>query len=101
MSGTNLYVGGQFTTAGGNACAYVANANIGAAPGRFSNWVSSPVTGFSCTFSDGTIGQPYRIQTSPSLATGPWTDLTNFTYAGPTVFTDAPTTTTFYRAVTP
>jgi hypothetical protein len=104
VSGSDLYVGGSFSTAGGKPSAYVARAYIGAAHGRFTDWVSSPVTGFSCTFSDGTIGKPYRIQTSPSLAGGSWTDLTNFTYAGPTVITDASavsTTNTFYRAVTP
>ncbi|MBI3852834.1 MAG: hypothetical protein HY298_21475 [Verrucomicrobia bacterium] len=104
VSGTNLYAGGEFTTAGDKVSAYVAKANIGAARGRFSDLFYSPVTGFICSFSDGTVGQPYRIQTSPSLAVGPWTDLTNFTYTGPIVITDASavsTTNTFYRAVTP
>jgi hypothetical protein len=64
----------------------------------------SPATGFNCTFLDGTVGQPYCIQTSPSLFVGPWTDLTNFIYASPVVITDASAvsaTNTFYRAVTP
>jgi hypothetical protein len=104
VSGSDLYVGGSFTTAGGKVSGYVARAYIGAAHGIFTNWVYSPATGFSCTFSDGTSGQPYRIQASPSLVTGPWTDLTNFIYAAPLVITDASavsTTTTCYRAVTP
>lgn len=104
VSGTNLYVGGKFTTAGNKVSAYVAKANIGAARGRFSNLVYSPATGFSCTFSDGTVGQPYRIQTSLSLAAGSWTDFTNFTYTAPLVITDASAvaaTNTFYRAITP
>ncbi len=103
-SGTNLYVGGEFLIAGNKVSASIARANISAARGRFSNLIYSPATGFSSTFSDGTVGQPYRIQTSPSLAVGPWTDLTNFIYAGPVVITDASavsTTNTFYRAVTP
>ena len=102
--GSDLYVGGSFSTAGGKPSAYVARAHIGPARGRLTNCLSSPVTGFSCTFSDGSLGQPYRIQTSPSLAGDSWTDLTNFTYAGPTIITDTSavsTTNTFYRAVTP
>jgi hypothetical protein len=104
LSGSDLYVGGRFSTAGGKPSASVAGAHISAARGRFSSWVTSAVTGFSCCFSDGTLGQPYRIQTSPSLAGGSWTDLTNFTYAGPTVIFDASAISaarTFYRAVTP
>ena len=103
VSGSDLYAGGYFTTAGGSAANYIAKWN-GLAPGRFSDPAYSSVTGFSCTFSDATLGQPYRIQTSPSLAAGSWPDLTNFTYTGPTVITDASavsTTNTFYRAVTP
>jgi len=36
-------------------------------PGRFTNLSYSPVMGFSFIFRDGTVGQPYRIQFSPSL----------------------------------
>ena len=104
VSGTNLYAGGGFSTAGNKVSGFAAKANIGAARGRFSNLVYSPATGFSSTFLDATVGQPYRIQTSPSLSVEPWTDLTNFIYAGPIVITDASAvsaTNTFYRAVTP
>jgi hypothetical protein len=104
VSGTNLYVGGDFSTAGGKVSAYLAKANISAAPGQFGNLAYSPATGFSCTFLDASVGQPYRVQTSPSLAVGPWTDLTNFIYASPIVISDAAAilaTNTFYRAVTP
>jgi hypothetical protein len=55
-------------------------------------------------FSEATIGQPYRIQTTPSLASGSWTDYTNFTYAGPVVITDPSVPAgpkKFYRAVSP
>jgi hypothetical protein len=72
--------------------------------GRFSNLAYSPVTGFHFTFSDATLGQPYRIQTSRSLAAGSWSDLTNFIYAGPIDITDPSALTNannFYRAVTP
>ncbi len=106
VSGSDLYAGGGFTTAGGKVSAYVAKANIGgnSSPGQFGSMVFSPATGFSFTFSGGSVGQPYRIQTSPSLAAGPWTDFTNFTYAGPIVITDANAVTgtnKFSRAVTP
>ncbi len=103
-SGNELHAGGDFTFAGNKISPYVAQANIGAARGSFSNVSYSPATGFSCTFLDASVGQPYRIQTSPSLAVGPWTDLTNFIYASPIVITDASAvsaTNTFYRAVTP
>jgi len=104
ISHTNLFAGGFFTTAGNKVAAYVAKANIGASRGRFSNLVYSPATGFSCTFLDASTGQPYRIQTSPSLADGTWTDLTNFIYTAPVVITDASAgsiSNQFFRAITP
>jgi hypothetical protein len=102
----HLFVGGWFSLAGTNVSPFIAQANIGAglSAGRFGNLVYSPATGFGCTFSDATIGQPYRIQTSPSLAAGSWTDFTNFTYAGPRVVSDRSAATgpkKFYRAVSP
>jgi len=102
-SGSDLYVGGVFVFAGGKRSAYMAKANIGAARGRFNNMNYSPGTGFSCTFLDGSVGQPYRIQTSPSLAAGPWTDFTNFTYTIPVVINvpAAAATNQFFRAITP
>lgn len=103
MTGTNLYAGGNFTAAGFKISAYIAKANIGAARGRFSNVVYFSPAGFNCTFLDGTIGQPYRIQSSSSLS-GPWVDFTNFTYSGPIVITDGPTGSAddkFFRATTP
>ena len=57
VSGTNLYAGGSFTTAGGKVSAYVAEAIIPAAGGRFSSLASSPTRGFGFTFSDGTLGE--------------------------------------------
>ncbi len=51
-----------------------------------------------------TPGQPYRIQTSPSLPDGGWTDLTDFTYSVPVVITDPSAVAgprKFYRAVSP
>ena len=104
VSGWNLYAGGGFTMAGNKASAYVAVANIGPACGRFSGLVFSPATGFSSTFLDASVGQPYRIQTSPSLSAGPWTDFTNFIYTGLIVITDAAAgsgTNKFFRAITP
>ncbi len=89
--------------AGTNISPYIAQANISPARGRFSNPVYSPVTGFSCTFLDASVGQPYRIQTSPSLVAGSWTDYTNFTYTAPIVITVpiAGNTNRFFRAITP
>jgi hypothetical protein len=104
VSGTNLYVGGDFTVVGAKVSAFVAKANMSAARGRFSDLVYSPDTGFSCTFLDASVGQLYRIQTSPSLAVGDWTDFTNFTYTTPIVITDASAlsgTNKFFRAITP
>lgn len=106
VSGQNLYAGGNFTLAGGKVTAYMARANISGLPlpGRFTNLSRSPASGFTCTFLDASIGQPYRIQTSPSLAAGSWTDFTNFTYTGPISITNASAlsgTNKFFRAVTP
>ena len=99
-------LGETFILAGTNVSPFIAQANIGAglSAGRFGSLVYSPATGFGCTFSDATIGQPYRIQTSPSLAAGSWTDFTNFTYTGPMVISDpsaAAGPKKFYRAVSP
>ena len=102
VSGSDLYAGGYFTTAGGKVSAYVAEALIPAAGGRFSSLASSPTRGFGFTFSDGTPGQYYLIQTSPSLAEGSWIDWLGFTYTGPITLTDpsAPAAPRkFYRAV--
>jgi hypothetical protein len=101
-SGNTLYVGGTFTTAGGKVSGSVAL--LAPSPGRFSELSYSPFAGFSCMFLDATIGQSYRIQTSPSLSTGNWTDFTNFTYTAPIVITDASAlsgTNKFFRAITP
>ena len=40
------------------------------------------------TFSGANPRQPYRIQSSPSLAAGSWTDFTNVTYTGPILIND-------------
>jgi hypothetical protein len=104
----HLFVGGDFSLAGTNVSAYIAQANlsgqINRAGGRFGSPAYSPATGFTCTFSDATAGQPYRIQTFSSPAIGSWTDFTNFTYTGPIVITDTANvarTNKFYRAVSP
>jgi hypothetical protein len=102
----HMFVGGCFYLAGTNVSPFVAQANVGASvsPGRFVSLAYSPVTGFGWTFSDATIGQPYRIQTSPSLAAESWTDFIRFTYAGPIVVSDPSAAIgpkKFYRAVSP
>ena len=97
-----LFVGGYFWYAGTNLTPDLAQANIGALPGRFDNPTLSASAGFSCTFSGGTPGYPYRVQTSPSLLPGSWTDLTNFTYGGPITVTDPGTAKSrFLRATSP
>ena len=52
-----------------------------------------------------TLGsQPYRIQRSPSLAEGSWTDWVYFTYDGPIGLMDVVVTRAdrcFYRAISP
>ena len=103
VSGTDLYVGGDFGFAGGKVSTYAARAILTVAGGRFGSPAYSPATGLSFTFRDATAGFPYQIQTSPSLAVGSWTDLTNFNYSGPIVIDDPSATATpkrFYRAVT-
>ncbi len=72
--------------------------------GWFTNLAYSPATGFSCIFRDATIGQPYRIQRSPSMAAGTWVDWLNFTYNEPLALSDVGATGAerrFYRAVSP
>ena len=90
----------------GSATSYVAQLTvyIPSNPGRFSNLSYSPETGFSFIFRDATLGQPYRIQRSPSMAEGSWVDWQSFNYLGPVGFSDLgglETTNRFYRAVTP
>jgi hypothetical protein len=100
----HLFVGGNFTYAGGKLSPFIAQANIGPTPGRFSSLVYSPGTGFGWVFSEATVGQYYRIQTSPSLEGGTWTDLIGFDYGGPIFLRDpsaAAGPKRFYRAVSP
>ncbi len=73
-------------------------------PGRFTNLSYSPATGFSFIFRDGTVGQHYRIQRSPSTAEDTWVDWQSFTYTEPNAFMDLAALTTtnrYYRAVSP
>ncbi len=102
VPGTNLYAGGSFTTAGGKVSAYVAEAFIPAAEGRFRGLAFLPTRGFGFTFSDATPGQYYFIQISPSLVEGSWINWLGFTYTGPITLSDpiaSPTPRKFYRAV--
>jgi hypothetical protein len=73
-------------------------------PGRFTNLSYSPAMGFTFVFRDATVGQPYRIQRSPSMAESSWVDWQSFTYTEPTGFMDVGATGAerrFYRAVSP
>ncbi len=94
------------TNAYGSAASQVAQltVTIPPTPGRFSNLAWSPATGFSFIFRDGTVGQSYRIQRSPSMAEGSWVDWQAFTYTEPIGLTDvgaAGAERRFYRAVSP
>jgi trimeric autotransporter adhesin len=100
----HLFLGGGFYSAGTNVSPFVVQANIGPCPGRLGTATFSPSNGVSLSFYQGKNGQDYRIQTSPSLAPGSWTDLTNFTYSGPTAINDSAAISApkkFYRAVSP
>jgi hypothetical protein len=73
-------------------------------PGRFTRLSYSPETGLSFIFRDATVGQPYRIQRSSSMAEGSWTDWQSFTYTEPVGLMDVGATGAerrFYRAVSP
>jgi trimeric autotransporter adhesin len=100
--GPNLYVGGAFTLAGTNVSSRVARANIGIGPGRFSTPTKNQAFGLSSTFLDGSVGQPYRIQISPSLNSR-WFPYTNIIYSAPVVIpiSSAGAASQFFRAVTP
>ena len=77
---------------------------IPTSPGRFTNFTYSPVNGFSFVFRDATVGKPYRIQTSTSLAPSSWSDWISFNYSGPLALTDmsaVEATNRFYRAISP
>jgi hypothetical protein len=100
-----LFVGGDFTIAGTSVCNRIAQANLAGAisGGTLAGPVFISGAGFSCTFSNGTMGKAYRIQSCPALGSGTWTDVTNFTYSGPVRFTDGNNSGTncFYRAISP
>lgn len=73
-------------------------------PGRFTNFSYSPIMGFNFIFRDATVGQSYKIQTSPTAAAGSWVDWESFTYSGPKGLMDVEAvakTNKFYRAVSP
>jgi hypothetical protein len=53
ISDNTLYVGGDFTIAGGKASAYLAKANLPVAAGQFESWTYSPATGMNWTFTGG------------------------------------------------
>jgi hypothetical protein len=106
-SAGHLFVGGDFSIAGTNISPYIAEADLSAADsvsgGQFGSLVYS-ATGFGCTFSNATIGQPYHIQSCRTLSGGSWTNLTNFIYNGQIVVSDpsaADGLNRFYRAVSP
>ena len=73
-------------------------------PGRFTSFGYSPGLGSMLIFQDATVGWPYRIQVSTSLAQGSWTDWLWFTYNGPIGLIDPAAqevSPRFYRVVSP
>jgi hypothetical protein len=91
------------TNSGGSATSSVAQLTV-YSPGRFSDVAYWPAMGFIFVFRDGTVGRPYCIQTSTSLAEDSWIDWMSFNYTEPVGFMDlgAPERERrFYRAVTP
>jgi hypothetical protein len=94
------------TNAYGKATGTAAQLTVVVPPsgGRLANLAYSPETGFSFIFRDATVGQPYRIQRSPSMAEGSWVDWQGLVYDGPVGLMDVSATGVerrFYRAVTP
>jgi hypothetical protein len=101
-----LFVGGDFFMAGPNMTPFIAQAITGVeiCPGIFSDLQASAVAGFSFMFSDGTIGQPYRVQSLFDPINDDWADITNLTYTGPVSINDSSvgsTASKSYRAITP
>jgi hypothetical protein len=101
VSGSDLYAGGYFLTAGGKSSAYVANARIASAAESITASGSSVTIQFS-----GVVGYDYHVQRTDSL-TPPmtWTTLTTTPLSpaddGSLTFTDttAPPGTAYYRLV--
>jgi uncharacterized delta-60 repeat protein len=92
------------TNAYGSVTSSLAQLTVIVSPGQFTRLGYSPETGFSFIFRDATAGQPYRIQRSPSLTEGSWTDWLYFTYDGAIGIMDVDATGAerrFYRAVSP
>ncbi|HRZ45995.1 MAG TPA: immunoglobulin domain-containing protein [Candidatus Paceibacterota bacterium] len=94
------------TNAYGSATSQVAQLTVVVPPsdGRLTDFAYSPTTGFTFIFRDGTVGQPYRIQRSPSLEKDSWVDWQSFTCTEPNAFLDlgaVTATNRFYRAVSP
>jgi uncharacterized delta-60 repeat protein len=90
----------------GSATSSIADLTVTIPPsaGKFTNLAYSPATGFSFIFRDGTVGQSYRIQRSPSMAGGSWADWQSFIYTEPNAFMDLGALTSsnrFYRAISP
>jgi hypothetical protein len=94
------------TNANGSVTSVVARLTVVVPPsaGRFTTFKYSAETGFSFIFRDATVGQPYRIQRSHSMAEGSWVDWQSFTYSEPIFLADLGATgqeRRFYRAVSP
>jgi hypothetical protein len=101
VSGSHLYAGGSFTTAGGKVSPYLAKARIGSSAESITASGSSATIQFS-----GVVGYEYHVQRTASL-TPPmtWTTLTTSPLSpaddGSLTFTDttAPPATAWYRLV--
>ena len=100
MSGSDLYAGGGFTTAGGKVSAYVARAIVSP---PFLTLEPDGFGGYFIGFS-GVPGSAYRLERAPALA-GPWAASSPQTApaSGRLEFWDIfpPPDQGFYRAVEP
>jgi len=104
VSGSTLYVGGDFTTAGTNISAYAAMANLAATPGSVAIIANNEAFGFTNgVFGfdlSGPSGSNVVIQASSNLQT--WIPLqTNLLGSGPLYFSDSQSPANvqrFYRA---
>lgn len=104
--GDDLYAGGDFISAGNKPARHLARARItgtDVTAGRFGDWVSSPGE-LRFTLFETSNSARCRVQSSTFSPLGPWTELTNFVSAGPTVVSDtfpAGVSNKFYRAISP
>ena len=104
VSGSTLYAGGYFTTAGGKVSAYVAEAYLVAPPGGIVDSIFLPSSGTADIRCYGNPGQQFGVQRTTNLLPPLWNTVNSsplipaadgsFTFAD----TNAPPGAAFYRA---